>query len=82
MKVKAGGKIRFNQIRLSKNIFCYSVVHETEKAFTVDIISVECAEGEYRSTSMTKCESCSLGKEPNADKDDCGKQTWIGSDSI
>ena len=39
------------------------------------MISVECAEGNYRSSSMTECESCSSGKEPNDAKDDCGKKT-------
>ena len=37
------------------------------------MISVECAEGKYRSHSITECESCSLGKEPNNAKNDCGK---------
>ena len=46
-----------------------------KKQLTVDMISVECVEGKHRSTSMTECESCSLGKEPNDDKDDCGKKT-------
>ena len=40
------------------------------------MISVECAEGKYRSSSMTECESCSLGKEPNDAKDDCGKYSF------
>ena len=40
------------------------------------MISVECAEGKYRSSSMTKCESCSLGKEPNDTKNDCGKYSF------
>ena len=39
------------------------------------MVSVECAEGKYRSSSMTECESCSLGKEPNDAKGDCGKKT-------
>ena len=47
-----------------------------KKQLTADLVSVECAEGKYRSSSMTECESCSLGKEPNDAKNDCGKYSF------
>ena len=53
-----------------------------KKQLTVDMVSVECEEGKFRSFSMTECESCSLGKEPNNAKDDCGKKTRICSYNI
>ena len=53
-----------------------------KKNISVDMISVECAEGKHRSFSMTECESCSLGTEPNEAKDDCGKKTLICSDNL
>ena len=37
------------------------------------LISEPCEEGTYRDSSMTSCEKCDAGKEPNTDKTGCGK---------
>ena len=39
------------------------------------MVSGECKDDEYFSTSMTKCESCNWDYKPNDAKDGCGKQT-------
>ena len=38
------------------------------------LISEPCEEGKYRDSSMTSCEKCDAGKEPNSDKTDCGEK--------
>ena len=38
------------------------------------LISEPCEEGTYRDSSMTSCEKCDTGKEPNTDKTDCGEK--------
>ena len=37
------------------------------------LISEPCEEGRYRDSSMTSCDKCDAGKQPNTDKSDCGK---------
>ena len=41
------------------------------------LISEPCEEGKYRDSSMTSCEKCDTGKEPNTDKTGCGKRTYF-----
>ena len=43
------------------------------------LISEPCEEGTYRDSSMTSCEKCDAGKEPNTDKTDCGKNEFLGT---
>ena len=44
----------------------------THYILTTDI-SVECPQGEYRSSEMTVCEFCDPGKEPSSAQGPCGK---------
>ena len=41
------------------------------------LISEPCEEGTYRDSSMTSCDKCDAGKEPNTDKTDCGEKYFM-----
>ena len=41
------------------------------------LISEPCEEGTYRDSSMTSCDKCDAGKEPNTDKTGCGEKYFM-----
>ena len=46
------------------------------------LISKPCEEGKYRDSSMTSCDKCDAGKEPNTDKTDCGKKNLLTQNTL
>ena len=44
--------------------------------FDLEILNIAepCQKGAYRDGSMTRCENCHSGLEPNKEKDGCGKK--------
>ena len=42
----------------------------------MDIFSVPCSTGDYKSDTMTTCKTCEAGKEPDSAKTACGKDVF------